>query len=387
MSVTKRKSKKAKSGYVWQVQVSYEENGSYKRYTKSGFNTKKEALEHEHDIKQQIENKGAVKKDTNKTLDTVYHEFLEIGVSEYQPSTIYATTKYFNRFENELGDVKIKAFDYELLQKYFNARSEDGIESNKQLRKALNRIFKFAIKQGYIEVNPMQYVKVSGKEKHYVRDEVLSYENYLIIINELESIGTFRLSAYAIAIKIAYFTGLRISEVLALEKHDFDFDNHLISLQRKLVVRDKRTLKTKEFYTIDKLKSKYSKSTVPIADVLLPDLIAWFNKNPYERVCCDEEGYYLNPRSLNTRVKKIAKDKGFTFHFHQLRHSYCTALVMSGVDIKTAQELMRHANINTTLSVYTHVNQQKKVDAVNNVFKPICNNFATNLKNGKSALN
>lgn len=387
MSVTKRKSKKAKSGYVWQVQVSYVENNSYKRYTKSGFSTKKEALQHEHDVKQQIENKGTIKKDTNKTLDTVYREFLDIGVNEYQPSTIYSTTKYYQYFKDELGSLKIKNIDYKTLQNYFNSRSDQGIESNKQVKKALSRILRFAIKCEYIETNPLLYVTVSGKEKHLDHEEVLSLENFYTIIAELDKHDDFRISAYCIAIKISYYTGLRISEVLALEKRDFDFDNCLINIQRKLVIRDKKSLRTKDYYTIDKMKSKYSKSSVPIADVLTTDLIAWFNRNPYERVCCNEDGYYLNPNSLSSYIKNIAKKKGFHFHFHQLRHSYCTALVIAGVDVKVAQELMRHANVNTTLSVYTHVNQQKKVDVVNNVFKPVCNNFATNLQSDNKTLN
>lgn len=48
MSVIKRKSKKAKNGYLYEVNFTYKVNGITKRYWKRGFVTKKEAIEHEN---------------------------------------------------------------------------------------------------------------------------------------------------------------------------------------------------------------------------------------------------------------------------------------------------------------------------------------------------
>ena len=63
-----------------------------------------------------------------------------------------------------------------------------------------------------------------------------------------------------------------------------------------------------------------------------------------------------------------------------LRNSYATLLVTSGVDIKTVQDLMRHSNIDTTLSVYTHIKDQHKLDAVNNVFEIKSGEFVASSK-------
>lgn len=51
-----------------------------------------------------------------------------------------------------------------------------------------------------------------------------------------------------------------------------------------------------------------------------------------------------------------------------LRHTFATLLVTSGVDIKTTQELMRHSNFNTTMTLYTHINDEVKKNALNDVF-------------------
>jgi len=59
-----------------------------------------------------------------------------------------------------------------------------------------------------------------------------------------------------------------------------------------------------------------------------------------------------------------------------LRHTFATNLVNANVDLKTTQELMRHTNINTTISIYTHVSNTHKKKIIDNVFsqKGVANN-------------
>ena len=49
-----------------------------------------------------------------------------------------------------------------------------------------------------------------------------------------------------------------------------------------------------------------------------------------------------------------------TFTPHELRHTFCTSLFEAGVDALTAKEQMGHADIQTTLSIYTHLSSQHK---------------------------
>ena len=51
------------------------------------------------------------------------------------------------------------------------------------------------------------------------------------------------------------------------------------------------------------------------------------------------------------------------FTSHQLRHTYCSMLQWSGVDIKIAQELMGHSEYEVTANVYTHTNEDSKKNA------------------------
>ena len=366
MSIRKRTSKKAKIGYGYEVSFPYKINGITVRYSKSGFKTKKEAQEHEAMMLAELQEHGSIKKDINKTFDEVYNEFIEIGANEYQPNTITLMKRnYKAHIKDKLGNILINKFDYALLQKYFNSRSEYGISVNKNVKSVINNVLNYAIKLSYINSNPMPLVNIGGVDKAKNKEQILLDSEMNIIINKLEQTNDFTYQAYAAAIQIGRYTGLRISEVFALDKNDFDFENDTIDINKKLVYQE---LKKEQLYHINKMKSKKSKAIIPLANVLKNALIEWFKKNPYNKVICDIDGHYLHPNYFTTDMKKVCDPLNIYFHFHMLRHTFATTLATNNVDIKTTQELMRHSNFNTTMNIYTHINDNVKKKALNDVF-------------------
>lgn len=366
MSIRKRTSKKAKNGYVYEVYFPYKINGITERYSRSGFKTKKEAQEHEALMLAEVKEKGKINKDSAKTLNQVYKEFLELGANEYQANTILGTKLQYERnVKAELGNISVKNFDYALLQGYFNKRGSLGIETNKSTRKALNRLLNYAVKVGYIKNNPINLVKVIGIENKREKDQVLLDTELNVLLNALESANDFNKKAYSIAIQIGKYTGLRVSEVFALEKEDINFDENYINVNRKLVYDG---LKKDEIYSTHQMKSKSSKAIIPLASVLKNILTDWFKINPYDHIICDVEGKFINPKTFSIYMKKLAKKHNINFNFHMLRHTFATTLVMNDVDIKTTQELMRHSDFNTTMTLYTHISKEHKAKVINDVF-------------------
>ena len=346
--------------------IPYKQNGITYRYSKSGFKTKKEAQDHEALMLAEVKEKGKINKDSAKTLNQVYKEFLEIGANEYQANTILGTKLQYERnVKRELGNISIKNVDYALLQRYFNKRGSLGIETNKSTRKALNRLLNYAVKVGYIKNNPINLVKVIGIENKREKDQVLLDTELNILLNALETANDFNKKAYSIAIQIGKYTGLRVSEVFALEKEDINFDENCINVNRKLVYDG---LKKDEIYSTHQMKSKSSKAIIPLASVLKNVLIDWFKINPYDRVICDVEGKFINPKTFSIFMKNLAKKHKINFNFHMLRHTFATTLVMNDVDIKTTQELMRHSDFNTTMTLYTHISREHKAKVINDVF-------------------
>ena len=54
-------------------------------------------------------------------------------------------------------------------------------------------------------------------------------------------------------------------------------------------------------------------------------------------------------------------------HPHILRHTFCTRMAESGMDIKVLQEIMGHSNIQVTMNIYNHVNEDRLIDEFNRI--------------------
>ena len=220
------------------------------------------------------------------------------------------------------------------------------------------------IRSEYISRNLSEHVKVMGVE-HKKDKHILTYNEFLMILHELKKKNMFEYDAISIAVIIGFYTGMRISEVMALKKEDFDFEKNTIYVHRKLNYKGK---KKKDIEAVEQIKSKSSKALIPLPNKLKEELELWFKINPYENVICDEDGNFLDPDCSGNRLRRISNKLGIPFHFHLLRDTYTTNLVDANVDVKVTQELLRHANFNTTMSIYAHVNDKKKLDIVDRVF-------------------
>lgn len=371
MGVIKRKSKTAKNGYLYEVNFTFKENGITKRHFKRGFTTKKEAELYELEKKNEIRKNGILVEKKKITLNEAFNEFLIYGSSQYQENTLYNSKKDWHYFKENLGLMKINEITYFDLQNFFDSRMTAGLATNKNIRKTLNRVFVYSIRQQYLDKNPLQFVVVKGEDRSK-KKELISQDDLNKILFELSQKQEFNYKAYIIAILIGYYTGLRVSEALALNKQDVLFAENKIIIDKKLIYKG---LKKEEYYVSNRLKSRKSKSIIPLPDVLKKYLIKWFNINPYDKVICDEEGYYINPTYLSNQVNKVAMKFHIHFNYHLLRHCYASELASHNVGVKIAQELLRHDNFNTTYSIYSHVSDNQKAQAVNEVFKMDCGDF------------
>lgn len=205
----------------------------------------------------------------------------------------------------------------------------------------LNQIFKYSVINGYVISNPVSTVSLPKNLKKSIR-ELPSSEDIKVVSTLHEGFGF-----------LAYFllyTGLRISEALALEYSDIDRDNKLITVNKK-IVHDGNT----------PLLKHETKTEAGTRQVILMDRVAKYL--PCEKtgiIFCNENGDYLTKKQLQCRWNKMKKDNGVTLTAHQLRHAYATMLFEAGVSEKDAQELMGHSDIHLTQSIYTHIRKERK---------------------------
>lgn len=367
MSIREREGKK---GITYQVYFPYKnELGISCIYRKGGFNTKKEAKAHETLLKAQIAKYGYLTQDCELTLNNVFNDYFEtFKKRKVSKATIQNYENiYKNHIKQALGHYKIIKLKYPTLQKYFNECSNlsKGLQEN--IKKVLNNVFKYACKCCYIENNPISLVDLTGIEP-IEKKKTITYQELETIIETMENRNckdSFRNDSLVISLYIGYYTGLRLCETLALEKSDFDFFNNKIHITKQLdcIGKQIKTLKT-----TTKLKTNSSNAVVPLAEPLKEILVKWFNKNPYNHVICDIEGNYIHDSFIKTTLKQMSKKTNIYFHFHMLRHTFISNLANNGVEPQIAKELARHSDIATTMNIYTHVNEDRQKQAINNVF-------------------
>jgi integrase len=150
---------------------------------------------------------------------------------------------------------------------------------------------------------------------------------------------------------VAACLGLRCSEVLGLKWSDFDWEDLTLLVQRAVVAGH-----------VDAVKTKYSKDRVPLAASLAAVLLRWRARTPFRQ---ESDWVFASPyqegrmpyREWNVyqhylRPAGIKAGLGEGIGWHTLRHSYRSWLDETGAPMKVQQELMRHADIRTTMNIY-----------------------------------
>lgn len=372
MYFEKRPSKKSKKGYTWTVRFYYvDEFGVKRRFSKNGFDTKLDAESYGIKAMEEIEKGTYINTSKTKSFNQVFMEYMDVeGNYKYADSTKYYYIDTFNNhIKKGIGQCKITDLCYLKLQKYFNSIQGNGKATNKNIKKIFCVTFKYALKNKYISENPMPMVEIRGIEKEKT-NQLLTLDQINQLVNSLLETRQGRrpnFTSYSMCVflYLGYYLGTRKSETLAITKEDVDFEKNEIYIHKRVEYHAK---KHTEMYLTDRMKTKGSSAIIPMCVPLKEILLQWFEHNPYDLVCCDEDGALLNPYNVDYALKTHAKRLGFDFRAHMLRHTYVTNLIYSGTDVKTVSILARHSDIKTTLQVYTQVENDRLVDAINNTF-------------------
>jgi integrase len=170
-------------------------------------------------------------------------------------------------------------------------------------------------------------------------------------------------------------TGLRISEFAALTVDDVDFENNMIHVNKQLKKLQQRTI-------IDRPKTPNAVRNIPMTKAVresLTHLVEERRKNPNTCMSDGVSGFLSVTRNGRPRCHSEYDDamRAFMARYneqtdipierctpHVLRHTYCTRCIAAGIDIKSAQYLMGHADVSTTLNIYADIVFDKVIASV-----------------------
>jgi site-specific recombinase XerD len=293
-------------------------------------------------------------------LEPLINDFLEYIEVEKGLSlnTIENYSHYLNRFYEFTGDISVKSIDLNLVSKWrqwLNRKvNEDGrgisrITQNYHLV-ALRAFLKYLARRN-ISSLPADKIELSSAKRPQV--SFLSKEEIDEIFKACSGNSDFDKRNQAI-IELLYSTGLRVSELVSLNRDDINLVRGEFSIRGK-------GQKDRPVYLTERAKKSLQEYLKTRTDNYKP-LFIHYSGSKSEL----DEGNYtrLTVRSVQRIVEKYARLAGINKKVtpHTLRHSFATDLLANGADLRSVQSMLGHANIATT-QVYTHLTdpQLKKV--------------------------
>lgn len=251
--------------------------------------------------------------------------------------------KYFPNIKtvDDLNDELIDNFIYE--------QSLNDLKSSTISRRisTIKNFFLF-LENEKIATNLVKEVILPKKEKHIPTflsiDEI---KNLLSVFDETKP-TEYRDKTMVL---VMYSAGLRVSELINLEKRSINFEEKLITLKGK---------GNKERF-------------VPLNYIALEYLNNYLSQNKNNKVFSKSKYLFINKKDgkpltrqyffveLNKYAKRAEIDKKISPH--TLRHSFATHLLENGADLRVVQELLGHSKIETT-QIYTHLSTKKILDAL-----------------------
>ena len=164
-----------------------------------------------------------------------------------------------------------------------------------------------------------------------------------------------------LGILLCLSTGLRLGELCALNWDDISLSEKMLhvgkTLQRIPCPQEEKGRRTKIVVTSP--KSECSSRTIPLPEELCFLLVR--ERKPGTYLLTGEEDRFMEPRTMQNRFKAVLKACGIDrANFHALRHTFATAWVEAGLDVKCLSTLLGHSNIHITLNRYVHPSMELK---------------------------
>ena len=315
--------------------------------------------------------------DVSRTEDFTVESWMRLWYEVYSKPNIREATqeRYWNhiRFHiiPEIGHIKLSKLTGRQVQTmYNNVRDHGRVKRGpndkrdatlsasyiRSLHRMLHMALERAVKEQLITRNPCDDVILPKVDKKEMK--ILKPENVKSYLEEADRRGVLPMMFLELC------SGLRKGELIALLWTDLDIQNKTISVAKQAVRVKGGGVKV----TTPKTATSIRVESIPQEAVDL--LIAEHEKhpdNPYMFPSPVTGGMYY-PDAVNALNTKILKSLGMEhIRFHDLRHTFATMALQSGVDIRTVSRMLGHADPGFTLRTYTHTTDPMQVKAADTI--------------------
>ncbi|MFW5986214.1 MAG: tyrosine-type recombinase/integrase, partial [Halanaerobiales bacterium] len=221
---------------------------------------------------------------------------------------------------------------------------------------SLRAFFKFLKKFEYIEENPTEGIEASRTEKR-AEPIYLKLDDARYYIRSIKSYNGINVKRDLAIVKLFLYAGLRISELVNLNRTDINFADQSIKFFGK---------GNKERYVplhADVVQAV--RNYLPERNQIKPS-----GEDARQALFLSRQGNRINVRTIQMFVKKYARRAGLRnadkITPHKLRHTFASLLYQKTKDLKVLQDLLGHTDISTT-QIYTHTDTEQRKEAIDDL--------------------
>lgn len=374
-----------KRGNKWEYRFEAAKiDGKRKHISKSGFRTKKEALEEGAKALATYNASGSHFTPSEISVN----DYLDYWMEEYCKVSLKRTTieNYEKRIrlhiKPALGAYKLCALSPAAIQSFINKMFNSGYSRNTltTIRRILSGSLNYAVDTAeFIQVNPMRKVKLPSdravpETPTRTSPHVYIPQDRISQIFERFPEGT---SDY-IPMQFGYRCGMRLGEAFAVCWDDIDFEKRTVSINKQIQWDNKGKFwyfsnpKYNSFRVVEIDNDLYDvlvreRDKQERARVFYQDMYTNQYEDEKRRINTEgkgtiihpiairENGTLISPRTMQHTSSIIHHEFGYSdFTFHSFRHTHATMLAEAGAPMKYTQERLGHKDITVTMQIYQH---------------------------------
>lgn len=300
---------------------------------------------------------------------------------------------------DDLGKKKIADIKRSDIRRFYNFLADDlhlKVATIDNVHTVLHQVLDLAVEDEYLRNNPSDNALKELKQSHDFdgeRRKALTLEEQKRLIAFLERSEQY--NHWLPIITVMLEAGLRVGEATGLRWEDIDLENGLIDINHTLIYYNHRVGGC--YFAVNTPKSKAGYRSVPMTSAVKEAFVRERRYQAENGITCDVqiEGYtdfvFINrfgktqhQGTINKAIRRIIRDcngealemvaagkmrkKDLVllpkFSCHSLRHTCATRLCEAGVNMKVVQDVLGHADISTTMNIYTDATKSFKAKEI-----------------------